>query len=218
MTPEQTSARDSLVQEYNTAQAAYGSNGSASSATLKTLSDALNNASAHLSDTTNSVDTYNSDINSLKDAVSKVKASAASATQSSRTSSSSSSSSSTAITVSGSGSGTDVANLGLKYLGTPYVWGGSSPSGWDCSGFVQYVYSQFGVSLPRTSGAQATVGTAVASLAEAKPGDIIANGIHAAIYLGDGKIVNALAPGLGTQVTTLSSFGGRGYSIRRVFN
>ena len=81
---------------------------------------------------------------------------------------------------------------------------------------VQYVFSQFGISLPRTSGAQATVGTPVASLADAKPGDILANGAHAAIYIGNGQVMNAMNPVQGTAVSDVSVFGGAGYSIRRV--
>lgn len=73
----------------------------------------------------------------------------------------------------------------------PYVSGGNTPSGWDCSGFVQYVYGQMGVSLPHYSGAQATVGRAVGSLADAQPGDIIANAQHAAIYVGNGMVINS---------------------------
>ncbi len=75
---------------------------------------------------------------------------------------------------------------------------------------------QFGISLPRTSGAQATVGTPVASLADAKPGDILANGTHAAIYIGNGQVMNAMNPVQGTAVSDVSVFGGAGYSIRRV--
>lgn len=116
---------------------------------------------------------------------------------------------------SATGSGADVARFASQFSGYPYVYGGNTPSGWDCSGFVQYVYAQFGISLPHSSGAQAGVGTAVGSLAQAQPGDIIANGTHAAIYIGNGLVMNALSPGLGTQVTSTSVFSG-GYSIRRV--
>lgn len=62
------------------------------------------------------------------------------------------------------GTGAELASFSLKFQGYPYVAGGNTPAGWDCSGFVQYVFSQFGISLPRSSGAQATVGTPVASL------------------------------------------------------
>lgn len=112
--------------------------------------------------------------------------------------------------------GADIASYAQQFVGYPYVPGGTTPAGWDCSGFVMYVYAQFGISLPRTSGMQANVGTAVGSLAEAQPGDIIANGNHAAIYIGNGLIMNALNPSQGTQVTGLEAFGGAGYSIRRV--
>lgn len=112
--------------------------------------------------------------------------------------------------------GAAIAAYAQQFVGAPYVAGGTTPSGWDCSGFVMYVFAQFGISLPRTSGAQAMVGTAVPSLAQAQPGDIIANGNHAAIYVGNGMIVNALNPAQGTQVTSLEAFGGAAYSIRRV--
>ena len=62
---------------------------------------------------------------------------------------------------SATGSGADVARFASQFSGYPYVYGGNTPSGWDCSGFVQYVYAQFGISLPHSSGAQAGVGTAV---------------------------------------------------------
>lgn len=114
------------------------------------------------------------------------------------------------------GTGAELASFSLKFQGYPYVGGGNTPAGWDCSGFVQYVFSQFGISLPRTSGAQATVGTPVASLADAKPGDILANGTHAAIYIGNGQVMNAMNPVQGTAISNVSVFGGAGYSIRRV--
>ncbi|MBT1160432.1 MULTISPECIES: C40 family peptidase [Bifidobacterium] len=108
-----------------------------------------------------------------------------------------------------------LVSYATQFVGAPYAAGGNTPSGWDCSGFVQYVFAQFGISLPRSSGAQATVGTAVASIAEAQPGDILANGTHAAIYIGNGLVVNALNPYQGTQITGLGVFTS-GYSIRRV--
>ena len=120
------------------------------------------------------------------------------------------------MTGTGTGTGAELASFSLKFQGYPYVAVGNTPAGWDCSGFVQYVFSQFGISLPRTSGAQATVGTPVASLADAKPGDILANGTHAAIYIGNGQVMNAMNPVQGTAVSDVSVFGGAGYSIRRV--
>lgn len=94
-------------------------------------------------------------------------------------------------TSSGSGSGSSVVDYATQFVGNPYVWGGTSlTNGADCSGFVQSVYSNFGVSLPRTSYEQQNAGTEV-SYADAQPGDLICYGGHVAIYMGDGKIVHA---------------------------
>ena len=114
-----------------------------------------------------------------------------------------------------SATGQALADYALQFQGYPYVSGGNTPSGWDCSGFVQWVFAQYGVSLPHYSGAQMSVGTAVGSIAEAAPGDIIVNTQHAAIYIGNGMVINALNPAQGTQVTSLAVFSG-GYAIRRV--
>ncbi|KFI88867.1 NlpC/P60 family protein [Bifidobacterium pullorum subsp. saeculare DSM 6531 = LMG 14934] len=116
-----------------------------------------------------------------------------------------------------SGAGAAIAKYSLNFIGYPYQYGGSSPSGWDCSGFVQYVFAQFGVSLPRTSGAMMSVGSPVGSLAEAQPGDIIASAGHAAIYIGNGMVMNAMDYGAGTNTAAVAGvFPGGGYAIRRV--
>ncbi|PWD51946.1 hypothetical protein C8046_16125 [Serinibacter arcticus] len=83
-----------------------------------------------------------------------------------------------------------IVNEAFKYVGVPYVTGGASPSGFDCSGFVQYVYAQMGVSLPRTSSAQAGAGYRV-SASEARAGDLIYSPGHIGIYLGDGQHIAA---------------------------
>lgn len=108
-----------------------------------------------------------------------------------QSSSESSSSSGSSSSSSGSGSGSSVVNYATQFVGNPYVWGGTSLTGGaDCSGFVQSVYANFGVSLPRTSYEQQNAGTEV-SYADAQPGDLICYGGHVAIYMGNGQIVHA---------------------------
>ena len=86
---------------------------------------------------------------------------------------------------------TSMLEYAKQFLGNPYVWGGTSlTKGADCSGFVQSVYANFGVSLPRTSYEQQNAGTEV-SYADAQPGDLICYGGHVAIYMGNGQIVHA---------------------------
>ena len=116
-----------------------------------------------------------------------------------------------------------VISLAASLEGTPYVWGGSSTSGFDCSGLVQYVYGQSGVTLPRTSQEQATVGSPVASLSQAQPGDLLffagSDGTasspgHVGIYVGNGQMIDA--PYTGTVVQQQPVDAAAVVGIRRV--
>ncbi|MCR4436892.1 MAG: SH3 domain-containing C40 family peptidase [Clostridiales bacterium] len=116
--------------------------------------------------------------------------------------------------------GQQVVNYARKFLGVRYVWGGTSPRGFDCSGFVQYVYRQFGVRLNRVAADQATQGIKV-SRNNLKPGDMVffdtdggRNNIsHVGIYVGGGKFIEA-SSGYSTHkviITDMSS----GYYSRK---
>lgn len=92
-----------------------------------------------------------------------------------------------------SASSSSIVAYASNFLGVPYVWGGTSPSGFDCSGFVQYVYAHFGISIPRTSQEQQGVGTSV-SRGNLQPGDLVFFGspaYHVGIYVGNGSYINA---------------------------
>jgi len=111
-------------------------------------------------------------------------------------------------------SGEDVVAEARKYVGTPYVWGGTDPEkGLDCSGLVQVVYKNLGIDLPRVSNQQAASGRPVTSMAEAQPGDLIAwdrssrnNGAdHIAIYIGGGKMIEAPRTGLDVRIVDVPS-------------
>jgi hypothetical protein len=116
--------------------------------------------------------------------------------------------------------GDDLAAWASKFVGTPYVAGGRSPAtGWDCAGFTQWVAKQYGVSIPDVSWEQIKTGDPVSSIGQAKPGDLLffhepgghhhdpsPLGVnHVAIYLGDGKMVEAANPRSGTQISPVDT-------------
>ncbi len=99
-----------------------------------------------------------------------------------------------AAPVPASASGSAILDVAGRYVGVPYVSGGTTPDGFDCSGFTSYVFAQLGINLPRTSGAQAAAGTVV-SRADAQPGDLIYSPGHIAIYAGGNSQIDAPRPG-----------------------
>ena len=106
-----------------------------------------------------------------------------------------------------SGNGQAVVDYAIQFVGNPYVWGGTSlTNGADCSGFVQAVYANFGVVMPRTSSAMRSAGTEV-SYSEAVPGDVVCYDGHVGIYVGNGQIVNAIdeAHGIGVSSATYAN-------------
>ena len=119
----------------------------------------------------------------------------------------------------GAATGNDVVSVAKKYIGVPYVWGGTNPAtGMDCSGFTQRVFKDLGVGLPRVVSDQMRQGTPVASLAEAKPGDLLVSfgGNHISIYLGNGKAIDAPVPGKTIQIRDAWEQQSNLTSIRRI--
>ena len=105
--------------------------------------------------------------------------------------------------------GAQVADLAQQYVGSRYVWGGSSPAGFDCTGFVMWVFGQFGVSMPHNEAGQLASGDRVGA-DDLQPGDVLVfantyrRGLsHVGIYLGDGRFVHAVDESHGVLVSNL---------------
>ena len=114
-----------------------------------------------------------------------------------------------------SGNGAAVAQYALRFVGNPYVYGGSSlTDGADCSGFVMAVYRHFGITMAHDAGVQRTYGKEV-SLAAAQPGDLVCFYGHIGIYIGGGQIVHAVNEGMGIAVTG-ATYTGPVISVRRI--
>jgi peptidoglycan DL-endopeptidase CwlO len=100
-----------------------------------------------------------------------------------------------------------VVGIAMRYLGVPYVWGGASPRGFDCSGFVMYVFAQIGVSLPHSTYAMYNLGTPV-SMSQLQPGDLVFfSGLgHMGIYIGGGQFIHAPHTGDVVKISSLSGY------------
>lgn len=129
-----------------------------------------------------------------------VKTTATSTQRVSRSTTRSDSSSSAVTSASGSYTGSEVVAVAERYLGVPYLAGGASPDGFDCSGLVMYVFAQFGINLPRTSDGQMGATTRIAR-SEARAGDLVffvdssGNAYHVGIYVGGNMIIDSPKPG-----------------------
>jgi peptidoglycan DL-endopeptidase CwlO len=111
----------------------------------------------------------------------------------------------------------EAATIALRYLGVPYVWGGESPKGFDCSGLVAYVYAQLGITLPHYAAAQYQLGVAVPR-DQLQPGDLVFFDAldHVGIYIGGGQFVHAPHTGDVVKITTLVSYGDSYVGARRI--
>jgi peptidoglycan DL-endopeptidase CwlO len=100
-----------------------------------------------------------------------------------------------------------VVGIAMRYLGVPYRWGGASPSGFDCSGLVVYVFAQMGVSLPHSSYSQYGMGTPV-SIGQLQPGDLVffSGASHVGIYIGGGQFIHAPHTGDVVKISSLSGY------------
>ena len=104
---------------------------------------------------------------------------------------------------------TNIIKNAQKYMGVPYVWGGDTPAGWDCSGYTQYVMKESGITIPRTAAEQFNTGVAV-NKNDLKVGDLVffttykAGASHVGFYMGDGKFIHASSAAKQVTINALS--------------
>ena len=181
----------------NTTSASTNANAASTSTSANTTSTATNASSqAAVSQAPTSTASQSSKTTSVQSAAKKT---------AKKTATPKAAASTTASATAGS-----ITSYAMNYLGVPYVWGGTTPAGFDCSGFVQYVYSHFGVNLGRTTYTQQYAGTKI-SVADAQAGDLYfwgsyGSAYHVAIALGGGQYVMAPAPGQSVMVGSVSSY------------
>ncbi|MGL5646412.1 MAG: NlpC/P60 family protein [Clostridium sp.] len=196
------SAQEIAMQKAKVQKALQEDAAKAATSTSKSTSSSSNTAASSTSSSSSNTAVSSTSSNSSNSSSSNV----------SNTGGSSSSSSSSSATVQqsnnsqASGSAQAIISYGEQFIGVPYVWGGESPSGFDCSGLMQYIFGHNGVSLPRTAAAQQECGTPVAK-GDLQPGDLVFWGdpaYHVAVYIGGGQIL--VAPHTGAYVTVMNLY------------
>lgn len=200
-TTTNTSSNTNTNTSANTQSQSTASNSSASTTTNTNTaaSTANTTSSTNTASTTNTAASSTNTASNTNTAASSSQAVSQAPTASTSTATSTASASASAIT-----------SYALTFLGVPYVWGGTTPSGFDCSGLVQYVYSHFGINLGRTTYTQQYAGTKI-SVASAQAGDLYfwgsyGSAYHVAIALGGGQYVMAPAPGQNVMTGSVSSY------------
>lgn len=200
-TTTNTSSNTNTSTSANTQSQSTASNSSASTTTNTNTaaSTANTTSSTNTASTTNTAASSTNTASNTNTAASSSQAVSQAPTGSTSTATSTASASASAIT-----------SYALTFLGVPYVWGGTTPSGFDCSGLVQYVYSHFGINLGRTTYTQQYAGTKI-SVASAQAGDLYfwgsyGSAYHVAIALGGGQYVMAPAPGQNVMTGSVSSY------------